>query len=295
MTHDKHRDSIFNEQAEILSHGHLAGDQHILRLQAPDCAAHAQAGQFVHIQVDPQRLLRRPISLMRFDAEQGWIELLYKAVGEGTALLARRQPGERLDILGPIGRGFDLPPALGKGRALLIGGGVGMPPMIALAEALRQQRLPLPLVILGSEVPFPFDPRPSQILLPGLPAEAMAAMPLLDDWGIPSRLASLQGYAGCFQGYVTELARHWLQGLEPTSRADWVLYSCGPQPMLKAVAALAAEFELACQVSLEEHMACGVGGCAGCTVPVQTEQGLAMKRVCVDGPVFDAQAVFVGS
>ncbi|MEO5342855.1 MAG: dihydroorotate dehydrogenase electron transfer subunit [Gammaproteobacteria bacterium SHHR-1] len=292
MTQPAHRDSIYNEQAEILGHEHLAGDQHILRLHAPECAARARSGQFVHVQVDPQRPLRRPISLLRFAPDQGWIELLYKVVGEGTALLARRPAGEALDILGPIGRPFDLPPALGKERALLIGGGVGMPPMIALAETLRRSGLPLPLVILGSEVPFAFDPRPSQILLPGLPAEAIAAMPLLDDWGIPSRLASLQGFAGCFLGYVTELARHWLKTLDAATQAGLVLYACGPQPMLKAVAALAVEFDLACQVSLEEHMACGIGGCAGCTVPVQTEHGLAMKRVCVDGPVFDARAVF---
>lgn len=289
MTQQKHRDSIFNEQAEILSHEHLAGDQHILRLQAPQCAARAEAGQFVHIQVDSLRPLRRPISLMRFSPQQGWIDLLYKAVGEGTALLARRQPGETLDILGPIGKPFDLPTS---GRALLIGGGVGMPPMIALAEAIRQQSLPEPLVILGSEVPFPFPARPSQILVEGLPAEVTAAMPLLDDWGIPSRLSSLQGYPGCFQGYVTDLARLWLRALDPENRAQVRVFSCGPHPMLQAVAALAAEYELECAVSLEEFMACGVGGCAGCTVPVQTEQGLAMKRVCVDGPVFDARTVF---
>ncbi|HSO80261.1 MAG TPA: dihydroorotate dehydrogenase electron transfer subunit, partial [Chromatiaceae bacterium] len=116
--------------------------------------------------------------------------------------------------------------------------------------------------------------------------------PLLDDWGIPSRLASLQGYAGCFQGYVTDLARAWLQALGASALADVEVFACGPHPMLAAVAALAREFALPCQVSLEEYMACGVGGCAGCTVEVRTTTGPAMKRVCVDGPVFEAQAVF---
>jgi dihydroorotate dehydrogenase electron transfer subunit len=282
------RDTLFNEQCVILSHVHRAADQHLLRLLAPDCARSARAGQFAHIQVTPQRPLRRPLSIMRVSAEQGWVDFLYKAVGEGTRLLAQRQPGERLDILAPIGTPF----SISGGRALLIGGGVGMPPMIALAEQLRAEGLSAPLVILGSEVPFPFDPRPSQILVPGLPDGVIAAMPLLDDWDIPSRLASQQGYPGCFDGYVTELARHWLQTLDQESRQSLTLYACGPHAMLRAVARLAAEFRLPCQVSLEEFMACGVGGCAGCAVPVQGPQGLAMKRVCVDGPVFDALQVF---
>jgi dihydroorotate dehydrogenase electron transfer subunit len=115
---------------------------------------------------------------------------------------------------------------------------------------------------------------------------------LLEDWGIPSRLASLQGYPGCFDGYVTDLARHWLSALDDAARAEVVLYSCGPHPMLAAVVKLAREFDLPVQVSLEEYMACAVGGCAGCVVEVQTDAGPAMKRVCVDGPVFDGYRVF---
>ena len=119
-------------------------------------------------------------------------------------------------------------------------------------------------------------------------------MPLLESWGIPARLASLSDFAGTYRGYVTDLAREWLRSL-PADALDQVeIFSCGPTPMLKAVAALAREFGLPCQVSLEEFMACAVGGCAGCTVLVQTDDGPAMKRVCVDGPVFDAVAVFPG-
>jgi dihydroorotate dehydrogenase electron transfer subunit len=126
----------------------------------------------------------------------------------------------------------------------------------------------------------------------GLPPGVIAAMPLLDDWGVPNRLASLQGYPGCFQGYVTDLARHWLGALDERARAEVEVFACGPHPMLEAVAALARELDLPCQVSLEEFMACAVGGCAGCVVEVQTADGPAMKRVCVDGPVFDARQVF---
>ena len=286
----EHRDSLFLEQAEILSHQHLDGDQHLLRLHAPQCAAKAQPGTFVHIQCGPELALRRPISIMRYSAGEGWVDLLYKALGRGTNLLATRQTGESLSILGPIGKPFELHPK--RSRPLLIGGGVGMPPMIAIAEAIKNQKAYTPLVILGSEVPFPFQAQPSKILLPNLPNEVIATMPLLDEWQIPCRLASQQGYAGCHQGFVTDLARIWLESLDESERQKVEIFSCGPHPMLEAVAALAAEFSLPCQVSLEEFMACGVGGCAGCVTPVEKDGVVLMKRVCVDGPVFDATEVF---
>ncbi len=290
MSTASQRGTLFVEDAEVLGQEAFAGDQYLMRLRSPECALRAKPGQFIHLTCDPALPLRRPISLMRVDPRAGWIEILYKAVGEGTRLLARRRSGDIVSSIGPIGNPFQLHAE--RPRPLLIGGGVGMPPMIFLAEALRREAAYRPLVILGSEVPFPFSARPSQFLVPGLPAEVIAAMPLLDDWGIPSRLASLQGYAGCFQGYVTDLARIWLQALDASTLAEVEVFACGPHPMLAAVAALAREFALPCQVSLEEYMACGVGGCAGCTVEVRTTAGPAMKRVCVDGPVFEAQAVF---
>ena len=290
MSSRPHRDTIFPEQGEILSHQAFDGDQYILRTEAPECARHARPGSFVHVQVAPFRPLRRPISIMRTSPDGGWVEILYKVVGEGTRLLAQRRPGETLDILGPIGRPFSFHP--GRRRPLLIGGGVGMPPMIFAAQQLAGDRRFDPLVILGSEVPFPFRPEPSKILLPDMPDGVIAGMPLLDEWGIPGRLASQQAFPGCHQGYVTDLARHWLQSLDADNLGQVELFACGPHPMLEAVAALAAEFGLPCQVSLEEFMACGVGGCAGCAVEVATPEGVRMQRVCVDGPVFDARAVF---
>ncbi len=287
MSHPSHRDSICLEDARIIEHHAFPGDQHIMRLQAPRCAAKAQPGQFVHLTVDPQRPLRRPISIMRASADEGWIDLLYKNVGEGTALLAARGGGEYLSVLGPIGQAFQVR----EQRPLLIGGGVGMPPMIFVAESLKASAHQ-PMVILGSEVPFPFIPRPSEILLPDMPDGVIASMPLLDDWNIPCRLASQQDMPGVHQGYVTDLARLWLDALEAETRAQVGLYACGPHPMLEAVVRLAREYDLPVQVSLEEFMACGVGGCAGCSVEVQTENGPAMQRVCVDGPVFDGYRVF---
>lgn len=236
--------------------------------------------------------MRRPFSIMRASRPDGWIDIFYKILGEGTRLLSCRKPGERVSAMGPIGVPFT--PQRERPRALLVGGGVGMPPMVFLAERLRRDRDFMPLVLLGSEIPFPFKARPSQIIVPGMPDGVIAAMPLLEDWGIPSRLTSRQGYAGCYDGLITDLARSWLRELDAVALETTEIFACGPHAMLAAVAALAREFRLPCQVSLEEYMACAVGGCAGCTVKVQTEHGPAMKRVCVDGPVFDAQAVFPG-
>ena len=288
MSEPSHRNTIAVEDAPVLSHESFAGAQHVIRVYAPECAAAALPGQFAHIQCDPSLPLRRPISIMRVSPSEGWADFLYKNVGEGTGLLSRRQPGETLSLLGPIGQPFS--PT--RRRPLLIGGGVGMPPMIFLADRLRHEAGFEPFVVLGSEVPFPFDPRPSQLLVPGMPDGVIATMPLLDDWGVACRLASLQGFAGCHEGYVTDVARRWLSALDARAREEVEIFSCGPHPMLEAVMAMAREFGVPCQVSLEEFMACAVGGCAGCVVEVATDDGPAMKRVCVDGPVFDGYRVF---
>lgn len=287
-----HRGTLFLEDAEVLSHQEFDGRQYILKLHAPKCARAASPGSFIHLSCDPSLPMRRPLSIMRAHAEQGTIEVLYKIVGTGLTLLSRKQPGEHLSCIGPIGQGFTPHPQ--RPRALLVGGGVGIPPMIFLAETLldRTDAAWQPLVLMGSEAPFPFRTRPSTILVPGMPDGTIACMPLLEEWGVPSRLASLAGYAGCYDGYVSDLAAHWLGALHDDALAQTELFACGPTPMLEAIAAVARRFEVPCQVSLEEFMACGVGGCAGCAVRVETPDGPAMKRVCVDGPVFDALTVF---
>jgi dihydroorotate dehydrogenase electron transfer subunit len=287
-----HRGTIFLEDATVLAHQAFAGGQYVMRLLAPRCAAAATPGSFVHLTCGPQLPMRRPLSIMRADSAAGTIELLYKIVGHGTAELATRQAGERLSCLGPIGRGFTARPR--RPRTLLIGGGVGIPPIVFLAESLAATRGAgwKPLVLMGSELPFPFALAHSRIAVPGIPAAATASMPLLEERGVACRLASLAGFDGCHRGYVTELAAAWIASLQPSEIAEVEVFACGPEPMLRATAALAKRYELPCQVSLEENMACAVGGCAGCTVLVQTPEGPAMKRVCVDGPVFDAATVF---
>jgi dihydroorotate dehydrogenase electron transfer subunit len=292
MTAREHRGTIFVEDAEVLAQDEYPGRQFVIRLRAPRCASAATPGSFAHVACDAQIPMRRPLSIMRVDARGGWIEILYKVVGRGLEALSRQARGDVLSVLGPIGRGFT--PDRARPRALLVGGGVGIPPMIFLADALRSRRDAewSSLVLMGSEIPFPFDARPSTLLVPGMPDGTAAAMPLLEDWNVPSRLASLAGFPGCYPGFVTELAAQWLASLDAAALAQVSMFACGPTPMLQAAAVVARRFGVPCQVSLEEFMACAVGGCAGCAVPVVTDQGLAMKRVCVDGPVFDANAVF---
>ena len=287
-----HRGTIFEERAEVLAHERFAGDQFVLTLKAPKCARAATPGSFVHLSCDDQVPMRRPLSIMRAHPERGSIEVLYKIVGPGLAALAARRVGESINALGPIGNGFVAHRE--RPRTLLVGGGVGIPPMVFLAERLREDAAGTwqPLVLMGSEIPFPFRARPSTILVPGMPDGVIACMPLLDEWGIPSRLTSLAGYAGCYEGYVTDLAAAWLGSLDRAALAELEMFACGPTPMLKAVAVVARRYGVPCQVSLEEFMACAVGGCAGCAVQVVTPAGPAMKRVCVDGPVFEAKTVF---
>jgi dihydroorotate dehydrogenase electron transfer subunit len=290
------RGTIFLETARVISQRSFEAQQFVLRLAAPRCAARAEPGTFVHLSCDPTIPMRRPLSIMRAERQAGWIELLYKVTGAGLRALGARRAGEELSVLGPIGQPFRAHPE--KPRTLLLGGGVGIPPMVFLAERLVSQlrgERPAawkPLVLMGSEVPFPFRARPSTLIVPGIPAGTIACMPLLEEWNVPSRLASCADFPGCFAGFVTELADAWLGSLGAAELAEVEIFACGPTPMLKAAAALARRHGVPCQVSLEEFMACAVGGCAGCTVAVGTPEGPAMKRVCVDGPVFDAFSVF---
>ncbi|MDB6047033.1 MAG: dihydroorotate dehydrogenase electron transfer subunit [Gammaproteobacteria bacterium] len=286
------RGTIYLEDARVLQQLAYDGDQFVLRVEAPKCAARAEPGSFAHLTCDPSIPMRRPLSIMRADAQAGWIEMLYKVAGPGLQALAARKKGDTISVLGPIGRPFTVHPE--RPRTLLIGGGVGIPPMVFLAERLRGRSDVSwkPLVLMGSEIPFPFRTRPSSIIVPGIPTSTIACMPMLEEWGIASRLASKADYPGCFDGFVTALADAWLASLGPAELAEVEIFSCGPTPMLEATAKVARRYGVPCQVSLEEFMACAVGGCAGCTVRVQTPDGPAMKRVCVDGPVFDAYTVF---
>ena len=284
----RNRNTIFVEDGELLQIDAFPGEQFIMRIRAPKCAAAAEPGNFVHITCDDTLPMLRPLSIMR--VEDDYIEVLYKIVGNGLRWLSKKSAGDTVSVLGPIGQPFR--PSTDRPNTLLIGGGVGIPPMVFLADYLQKQPDSwAPLAILGSEIPFPFELQPSAIATPWVEDDISATMPVFENWDIPCRLATLAGFDGCFDGYVTDLADRWLSTLSADELSKTEVFTCGPTPMLKAVAALAAKYDLPCQVSLEEFMACAVGGCAGCAVKIRTPEGDAMKRVCVDGPVFEASSV----
>ncbi|MGH8222891.1 MAG: dihydroorotate dehydrogenase electron transfer subunit, partial [Woeseiaceae bacterium] len=286
------RGTLFVEDATILERRDYPGSQFVLRMRAPRCAGAARAGSFIHLRCDDSIPMRRPLSILRAEPREGWIEVLFKIVGEGLRALGGRSAGETLNLIGPIGRGFENRAA--RPRALLLGGGVGIPPVLFLAEQMLREGRTAPVLLMASELPFPFELGRSGLACGWLDAGCCATVPALERQGVLVRLASLSGFDGVYGGYVTELARHYLRSLAGAERGETEIFACGPSPMLHAVAALAREFALPCQVSLEEYMACAVGGCAGCTVLVHGADGPAMKRVCVDGPVFDAASVFAG-
>ena len=283
--------TIHAEQARVLIHESLPADQYLLRLDAPNCAAQVAPGNFIHLSCDrsPYRL-KRPFSVMRAAPAEGWIEILYKVVGTGTRALAEAKTDDYLHCLGPIGNEFKCSDA--TRRPLLLGGGVGIPPILFFAEHLKKNHTLTPMVIMGSEIPFPFKVQPSTKLIEGIPKDVIAAMTLLEDLAIPSRLTSKQNYSGCYDGYIHELADLWLNTQDSVARSDVEIFACGPTAMLRAVAELSQSYGIPCQLSLEEYMACAVGGCAGCTVLVEQNGQQAMRRVCVDGPIFSADSVF---
>jgi len=276
-----HRGTIHAIEAEILEQRTFPGDQFILRLRAPACARAARAGTFVHIQCSPGIPMRRPLSILRADANEGWVEVLYKVIGPGLRALSQAEPGETVSLLGPIGQGFQPDPA--RPVALLIGGGVGIPPLMFLAEVLAHSPGARyePMAFFGSELPLPFA-----VNVPG------GTLRQLDDWKVPAQLASNAGLPGCRPGFVTDVARAWIAARSLTDRNRMLIYACGPALMLKAVQKIAYDFAIPSQLCLEEFMACAVGGCAGCVVPVYIDGHRQMKRVCVDGPVFDGAAVY---
>lgn len=287
----EHRGTIFLEDGAVLSHAGFPGDQHVLRVAAPQTAVRAAPGQFVHLRCDDDIPMRRPLSIQRADSQAGWIEVLYKPVGPGLKALTRVREGDGLSLLGPIGQGFALDAS--RPQRILIGGGVGIPPLLFLAERLANGDSDA-VAFFGSELPFPYITRESTHDL-AIPGEATHSIGLLEEWGVTGRLASNSGLEGCFNGFVTELARAWLTSLDDEQLSRCGIYGCGPEPMLRATQALARDFDLPSQLCLEEYMACAVGGCAGCAVEVHTAAGPAMRRVCVDGPVFDGYEVYPAS
>jgi dihydroorotate dehydrogenase electron transfer subunit len=223
---------------------------------------------------------------MSVNSKENTFDLLYKVVGDGTRELSKRKVGEQISVMGPIGNGFNFDSVK---RPIMIGGGVGIPPMVALAQQLNL-KTQKPLAIFGSEVEFPFEMEITDKSYPFI--EKPATMSLLREWGIDCLLTSNSDFQGVYKGYVTDLARDYLNSLSAEELKEVKIFACGPDIMLKAVKILASQLNVECELSLEEFMACAIGGCAGCVVEVKTEAGKSMKRVCVDGPIFDANSIF---
>ncbi len=231
-----------------------------LRLRTEHIAAEAVPGQFVSVYTgDKSRLLPRPISICEADSAKGLLRLVYRVAGGGTAEFSGLEEGDTVDLLGPLGNGYQL----GTKKALLIGGGIGIPPMLELAKRLDCEK---------------------QIVL-GYANADLFLKEDLEQYG-PVAVATDDGSAGT-HGTVLDAIRE--NGLE----AD-VIYACGPKPMLRALKAYAAEKGIECWLSLEERMACGIGACLGCvceTVDIDDHSKVRNARICKDGPVFAAEEV----
>ena len=283
--------TVFEEKSKVIQQTEFAGDQFILTLEAQKSSITALPGEFAFVDCGENIMLRRPLSYLRANKKQKTVEFLYKIIGPGLEALSKLQPGDEVTLMGPIGRGFNFEKP--NHIPVLIGGGVGIPPVLFLAEYLKNLNQGLsPVAFFGSELPFPFTSVKSSITIDGIKNNCNTSIADMENRDIPCRLASLNDFEGCYTGYVTELAEHWIRTLDQKELKQIVIYACGPEPMLKAAANLGEIYQIDCQLSLEEFMACAIGGCAGCVVEVTLPEGVAMKRVCVDGPVFDAQSIF---
>ena len=285
------KDIIFEEKAEIVDQVKFEADQFVTIVKAEKSSQTAKPGQFAFVECGGDTLLRRPLSYLRSSKEDGTVEFMYKTVGHGLESLSQLKKGDEIKIMGPIGNGFAIPS--GKKSAILIGGGVGIPPVLFMGEEINKINGGIDLVaFFGSEIPFPFETCDSDLVMPGLDLSVNKTIDDMEKLGIPCRLSSQAGYEGCHLGYVTELAKSFIETLSDGEKTETIIYACGPESMLKAVAKLAKDDQLDCVLSLEEYMACAIGGCAGCTVRVLEDGHERMKRVCVDGPVFDAEQLY---
>ncbi len=243
-----------------------------MTLKYPENAApeEVRPGQFAGLYPnDPSKLLPRPISICRFDPEKKELRFVFRTAGAGTLSLAAQKTGDTVDMLGLLGNGYDIEKLAGK-RVLLLGGGIGIPPMLELAAALFKEP--------GTDVTAAMGYRDRDMFLT---EELRRYARLL--------IATEDGSAGT-KGNVLDAVR------ANAVEAD-VVCACGPMPMLRAVKRFAREAGIPAYLSLEERMACGVGACLGCvtkTAKVDGHSHVRNARICTEGPVFDAEEVEIG-
>ena len=245
------------ETAEVLSLDFISENICDMRLYAPEITAEAKAGQFVEVYPDNGvNLLSRPISICEINKDKGSLRLVFQIVGKGTKLFSKLKKGDRIRLLGPCGNGY----TLCEGRNILVGGGIGVPPLLETCKELKGDKV----VVLGF--------RSGSFL-----AEEFEKL------GAKVYITTDDGSKG-FKGNVVDLLR------SENITGD-MIYSCGPKVMLKFLSMYAEEKGIKCQVSMEERMACGIGACVGCVVKIKDKEGWTYKKVCKDGPVFDSREV----
>ncbi len=256
---------MYKGKAVIIRKSEIAKDIFSMELKCKDAAGTASAGQFVNVYTgDKSMLLPRPISICKINRREETLRLVYRVAGKGTELFAQLPEGAAVEIMGPIGNGFY---DIEEKKAVLFGGGIGIPPMLGLAEKLHSE---------GVKVTAVLGYRTNDLFLADEFEKYADVVIATDD-----------GTAG-FHGNVVEAAR---------AEVDFTgscICACGPTPMLRGIKALAMEKNVPAQLSMEERMACGVGACLGC-VCQSTEKdhhsNVNNKRVCKDGPVFWAEEI----
>ena len=274
-------------ETKIISNRKVAADHYVMELASAHLKTHSVPGQFVTVKVretgtDP--LLRIPLGVHAIT--QKGIKLLYKVVGPATEILRCRTKGETIDILGPLGNGYDLPPRERgeKTKAILVAGGHGVAPLYFLAQVLAKRKIEMDVFIGACE------------------AKHIVYAKEFRKLGAKVKIAAEKGRCECM-GYVTDPLKEHLSRVTPSLRSGSFpphgndenegqgsrvkIFACGPRPMLGAVAMEAKTYKISAQVSLDAYMACGTGACLGCAI--ETKEGY--KLVCKDGPVFDAQEI----
>ena len=259
---------MIEQKTEIIFNREIARDTFLMGLRSPEIVATAKPGQFVMIRVRPgiDPLLRRPFSICAVQEDE-LVLILYRIVGKGTTIMAEASEGDSFSILGPLGKGFGLPDS--HKQSILIAGGIGVAPLLFLAQYARTG--------------------PVQLMTGyGSAAEIIALEQILDRT-IDFVIATDDGSAG-HSGPVTDLLEAQLDQSEFEKEAT-LIFTCGPEPMMKKVATMALERGIPCQASLETVMACGVGACQGCSVKTSSKEDRSYCHVCTDGPVFPVEAI----
>ncbi|PKM81696.1 MAG: dihydroorotate dehydrogenase electron transfer subunit [Firmicutes bacterium HGW-Firmicutes-14] len=264
--------------AEVVKNQKVGPEHFLMEVFSPELVREAKPGQFAHVrctnQMDP--LLRRPISLHEINHKKGSVSLLYQVVGRGTRLLSGMQAGGEIDIMGPLGNGFNIPE--GARKVLIVGGGIGAAPLFPLIIELEERHIEQ-TVLLGART-----------------TDDIIGYGHLAALGIRTEVATDDGSMG-YKGFVTELAE---KHVKDPAGPDY-FFACGPNPMLRELIKLTRVSGLQGQVSLEEYMGCGVGACLACVCKTtaggvndpEDKNEFEYKKVCTEGPVFDAGEVIL--